>query len=51
LQERDHFGGHSQILADDKLAQSDRQPLESSLSLISACRMACVIFKSAELFD
>src|SRR6476660_1035638 len=25
--------------------------IESSLSFISACRMACVIFKSAALFD
>ena len=25
--------------------------VESSLSFISACRIACVIFKSAELFD
>jgi hypothetical protein len=25
--------------------------IESSLSFISACRIACVIFKSADLFD
>jgi hypothetical protein len=25
--------------------------IESSLSFISACRIACVIFRSAELFD
>jgi len=27
IEARDRFGGHSKILADDKLAQGDREPL------------------------
>ena len=53
LQQRDRFGGHRKILADDELTQSDRQPLARRRRLFNrdVSRLALYFQAIANDFD
>jgi hypothetical protein len=53
LQQRDRFGGHGKILADDELTQSDRQPLARRRRLFNrdVSRLALYFQAIANDFD